>query len=376
MAAGRHRAWAVASATALVLVGAAPADAAITYVNRQVNSSTSSSLTLSRPNGTSTNDVLIATISGAGTANITAPSGWTLIDDRTTANAAMRTFVFFRVATAGEPGSYAFASPGARSTSGGVMALRGANPVVPIDAVAGQTGASGNAVAPVVTTTSANEWLVTVASFAADVSTTAAAGTTERVERRGDTTIHAATSAQVLAGTTATRTVTPSSTTAAWSGHTIAIRDAATASLSVSHAASASFTSSLDDGDNAETWSLAATISDTRTTASAGWQLQVTSTTLTTGTRSLPTTATDVTGVSGAACDNNAPCELPINNVSFPVDVPAGTTPPTAVKFYNAAAGTGLSRIDVNANFSAWVPQNAFAGTYASTVTISVISGP
>jgi hypothetical protein len=186
-----------------------------------------------------------------------------------------------------------------------------------------------------------------------------------------------ATATQALAGATPARTVTPGNSASAWVAHTIALRDAATASLAVTlGSGSETFSADLDAGDSIQAYSVDATIEDDRTTASAGWQLQVTSTTLTTGTRSLATTATQVTAMSSATCDNGAPCTLPANTVTYPVDVPAGTTAPTAVRFANAASGAGVGRIDWSATFSVAVPQNAYAGSYSSVLTISVVSGP
>ena len=66
----------------------------------------------------------------------------------------------------------------------------------------------------------------------------------------------------------------------------------------------------------------------------------------------------------------------PTNAMTYPKDVPAGTTAPTAIKYFNAASGTGVGRIDLTTSFGTLVAQNAYAGTYTSTVTISVVSGP
>lgn len=367
-----------ACAIAAVALAPGTAQAAIAYVNSNSASTTTATLTITKPTNTTTSDVLVATVSGAGTNTITAPAGWTLLASTTSSGSTMRMLSYVRTATATEGASYAFTSSAARNMSGGIVALRGANADVPVDGVTAATGATGNAAAPAITTTAANEWVITAVGVARNATFTAAAGTTERYDVAGTgTSNEAATITQAAAGTVAARSVVPSNTTANWVAHSIAVRDATTAALSVSlGAASASFTSNLDDGDSAEAWSVAATVNDTRVSSSAGWQLQVTSTTLTTGTRSLATTASDVTGVSGVACANGAPCTLPTNNVAFPVDVPAATTAPTAVKFYNAAANTGDSRVDMTLAFSVLVPQNAYAGTYTSTVTLSVISGP
>ena len=43
---------------------------------------------------------------------------------------------------------------------------------------------------------------------------------------------------------------------------------------------------------------------------------------------------------------------------------------------YNAAANTGLGNQTVTPTWRLAVPANTFAGTYASTWTISLVSGP
>lgn len=361
----------------LFLTAPAPAGAAISYVNRSSGVSTTATLTLARPSSTTTNDVLVATVSGAGTDGIDAPAGWTLLESTASTDSTMRTLSYFKVATASEASSYAFRSSAARNMTGGVIALRGVNRDFPIDATGSASGDSGNVVAPSVTTSAANGWVITATSVARN-SSSSGSGTTERYDRTGaSTSTRAATASQAAAGPSPVRTVVPANNTANWVAHTIALRNAAAAGLTVDlGAASQTFTADLDAGDTTATWTIDATVGDTRIGSGAGWQLQVTSTTLTTGTHSLPIDATDLTAVSGEACNPGTPCVLPTNDVSLPVDVPAATTAPTAVKFYNAAAGTGEGLVDLAITFRPRVPQNAYTGSYSSTVTISVISGP
>lgn len=373
-----RRTWTLLVASLLTGLAAAPARAAISYVNSNSASSSTTLLAITKPTNTTTNDVLIATVAGAGTAAMSAPSGWNLLQDTTTASSGMRVMTFYRIATSTEGATYTFTTGSVRNWEGGMIALRGANQVVPIDTSGESTGASGNVVAPSVTTTSANQWIVTSASVTRNATFTAPSGATERWDRAGtSTSTEMSTTATTTAGTVAAKTATPSNSTTAWVGHTIAVRDAATAGLSVALGSSSeTFSADLNAGDSTQTYAVDATVEDTRTSASAGWQLQVTSTTLTTGTRTLPTDSTSVTAMSTAVCDNNGPCTLPTNGVSYPVTVPAAATAPTAIKFANAAVGTGLGRADWTATFSVDVPQNAYAGTYTSTLTISVVSGP
>jgi hypothetical protein len=116
---------------------------------------------------------------------------------------------------------------------------------------------------------------------------------------------------------------------------------------------------------------------DTRTGASAGlgWNLTITSTTLTTGTHSLSTSASKVTGAT-ATCANGGICVAPTNTTSYPVSVPAASTAPAAVKFASVSASTGEGAFSMPAALQVSVPQNSFAGSYTSTVTVAVVSGP
>jgi hypothetical protein len=146
--------------------------------------------------------------------------------------------------------------------------------------------------------------------------------------------------------------------------------------LSATTSAAPSFTASLDSGDSTQTYTIPLTVQDTRGTGS-GWNLTVTSTTFTTGGGSpnlLSTTASSLTGVT-AACSTGT-CTNASNAQSYPLSVPAGTSAPAAVKFFNTSAGNGMGRFTITPTVAVTVPQNAFAGTYSSTLTVSIVSGP
>jgi hypothetical protein len=66
----------------------------------------------------------------------------------------------------------------------------------------------------------------------------------------------------------------------------------------------------------------------------------------------------------------------PTNSVSYPVTVPAASTPPAAAKFYNAAANTGKGTFTVTPTVQVSVPGNSYSGSYSSTLTINIVSGP
>jgi len=58
------------------------------------------------------------------------------------------------------------------------------------------------------------------------------------------------------------------------------------------------------------------------------------------------------------------------------VTLPAGSIPPTAVKLFKAASNTGSGPTNVTLSFQLAVPANAYRGTYTSTWTFAIVSGP
>jgi hypothetical protein len=73
---------------------------------------------------------------------------------------------------------------------------------------------------------------------------------------------------------------------------------------------------------------------------------------------------------SGKGCTNPTP-----TGISWPVTL--GTTSATATKIYNAAANTGDGTIQAYVPFQVTVPANVLAGSYTSTITLTITnSGP
>ena len=58
------------------------------------------------------------------------------------------------------------------------------------------------------------------------------------------------------------------------------------------------------------------------------------------------------------------------------LSVPAASSPPTAVKLFNAAANTGMGSFNLTPTIQVAIPANTYAGTYQSTVTVAIVSGP
>ena len=111
-----------------------------------------------------------------------------------------------------------------------------------------------------------------------------------------------------------------------------------------------------------------------QTGSGAGWNLTATSTTFTTGIRTLPTAAAQITGASASSAAGT--CSLPVNQISYPVTVPASASAPAAVKVFDAATGTGAGPANVVLSANLNVPGNARVGTYTSTWTLTLASGP
>lgn len=361
-----------------LLIAPGSAQAAISFVAASSAATTgggATSLAITKPTGLASGHVMIATITATGTGALTAPSGWTAIQSTTQGSAVVQN-TYYRVAGSGEPTSYSWALGSTRQASGGITDYSGVNSVAPIDASASASGASGNAVAGSVTTSVANDQVIVASGFNVNTTVTAPAGTTQRYSVASpSTTDEAADFAQASAGATASKTATPSNSSSAWIAQTIALRAATQAALSVSTTAAPSFAANLNSGDQTPTYTTPLTVSDTRTTGSVGWNLTITSTQFSTGTRTLATNASTVTGVS-SACANGGVCINPTNSLTYPINVPSGSSPPTANKFYSAASATGVGAFTVTPTIAVSVPQNSYAGSYASTLTIAIASGP
>jgi hypothetical protein len=145
-------------------------------------------------------------------------------------------------------------------------------------------------------------------------------------------------------------------------------------SLGLTVPSSVAFPSLTLNGSDQTVSTTVALTPDDETGGGAGWNITGTSTTLTGSSRTLPTTATSVTTATVAAAGGN--CSLPTNAIAYPVTLPAGTSPPTPVKLYNAAAGTGAGPATVTLTARVAVPANAFSTTYTSTWTLAIASGP
>jgi glucose/arabinose dehydrogenase len=100
-----------------------------------------------RPPGTTAADVLIATVSGSGTPTITPPSGWTLVDQRTSGT-AFRQATYLRVVASGDPNKPTWHFSAKVSAAIVMSAYRGVDTTAPIArGVGGQVNESSTTIA-------------------------------------------------------------------------------------------------------------------------------------------------------------------------------------------------------------------------------------
>ena len=158
------------------------------------------------------------------------------------------------------------------------------------------------------------------------------------------------------------------------SATTVATATIGAGTLSVSVPTTISFSDSLNGLDQTVPAVLAVDVRDA-TGSGNGWSLTATSTQFASGSNTLPTNSVTVTSAA-EACDGGATCALASNSIPYPYSLPAGSGPPSASKLFDAAASTGMGDQTVTPTFVLAIPASTAQGIYASTWTISVVSGP
>jgi hypothetical protein len=127
------------------------------------------------------------------------------------------------------------------------------------------------------------------------------------------------------------------------------------------------------------------------TGSGSGWHITTSATTFTNGTHTFANTGTFVfTGSVSSVTSTSAPtatcvatCTLPTNTTTYPVAITTAAASPTPSVTYDTAAGTGLGQVilggSAQPNPVGWwvnVPSSASSGSYTSTITMEIISGP
>lgn len=126
-------------------------------------------------------------------------------------------------------------------------------------------------------------------------------------------------------------------------------------------------------------YTLPITVTDARGSGS-GWKLSITSTQFIYPDNDknkdvLPPNASQITQVS-STCSVHSTCTNPINSISYPLLIPAGTTPPPPVKFFNAAVNSGLGKFGLTILVNVTIPANTETGCYTSTIILAITNGP
>ena len=142
-----------------------------------------------------------------------------------------------------------------------------------------------------------------------------------------------------------------------------------TAGVSLSLPSSPSVSVTLDGSDQTASIAPVLGVVDARGSG-AGWNLTISSTTFDDGSGH-SFGAGSVSGVS-QGCQSGSSCTAASpSGVSYPIALTG-----TAAKFFNAASGTGMGKVDVTPSIDVSIPGNAYAGTYTATVTLAAATGP
>jgi RHS repeat-associated protein len=182
------------------------------------NGTTATTITVNNAVGTTTGDLLVATVGVASTVagtsapTVATPSGWTLIASSSNPNGQL-VAAFYKFAAAGDPVSWTFTLSASGRAVGAIVAYTGVDPTTPID-VSGTAVPNVNPFpAPQVTTTGTNRTVLTLGMFnGLNAALTPASGTIERFDALAASVaptgaIELADSVQASAGLTPLRSV-------------------------------------------------------------------------------------------------------------------------------------------------------------------------
>jgi len=166
--------------------------------------------TVSKPSGVVSGDLLLATLEvDEDPAPVSAPSGWTLLQDTVGAGGtgnAFHTQVWWKLAGSSEPSSYTWVVSGGPWVDIGLLAYTNVNQSSPIDVSGGRdAGTTSTPTTPAVTTSGSNEMVVALFVNFDSGSWTAGSGMTRRYNFDSN---EAQDVLQAGAGSTGTKTAT------------------------------------------------------------------------------------------------------------------------------------------------------------------------
>ncbi len=112
--------------------------------------------------------------------------------------------------------------------------------------------------------------------------------------------------------------------------------------------------------------SFAVSVNDA-TGSKAGWNLQATIGTLTSGTDTIPAANHTIQSVATSGVTGTAP----VNAITYPLAMPT-----SGGKIFNSAAAKGMGKSTETFTTQLVVPADAAAGSYSTTLTVTIVSGP
>ena len=210
----------------------------ITFKGATTGSAPSGTLTLTInvPPATALNDVLIASVAvRPDTAVVTPPAGWSVVRriDQTTGS-RNSLIIYGKAATASEPASYSWTFDTSTGSAGGIQGFAGVDLANALDIDLGAATASGlTHAAPSVTTTSANDVIITTHAFSSGATWSTPTGMTEAFDVSSNTvpdalgiSVQGSYVMQAAAGASGAKSATASNDADTGTTHTLALRAA------------------------------------------------------------------------------------------------------------------------------------------------------
>jgi len=142
-----------------------------------------------------------------------------------------------------------------------------------------------------------------------------------------------------------------------------------TAGISLNLPSNPSLSDTIDGTDQTVSYSPVLGVVDARGSG-AGWNLTVSSTNYSDGAGH--TLQPGTVSAVAQACHTGSSCTAATSSgITYPLTISS-----TAAKLFNAAADTGMGKVDVTPTVQVQIPGNAYAGTYTSTLTLAATTGP
>ena len=208
------------------LASAAANVGALVSLRAATTAAVNTSVSVAPPTGTTTDDILLATIAHAG-GTLTPPAGWTQVLTQAVTGA---TLAVYRRQAGGSESNYTWSLNSIDALAVAVSAYDNVDTTSPVDVFASQgNGSSTSMVAPTITTTVATDQLVFAGAVAGNIRATAPGGMGEDADiGTGSIGVYMADQALAAIGATGTRTATLASA-AVNAAALIALRPSSTA---------------------------------------------------------------------------------------------------------------------------------------------------